>query len=228
MVRSARTAFFFSNHPLKCVERLFLVSCTHPYCHTANLMILSSSFLIFDRLHGNIVAWDTADSPNTFWMVCSIITKFLTKLNHGTLIWIFSMTVIKPDQHICKFSENSKECWMRTGKHELYGSLYLYVLSIWHYAPNTFSAFPNLSNQRMLLKVLANTVCANQFSRLLVNLCENTCECRWIFGIFLFSSILRELMYVWIRLYTQAQAILKQNMAVLKPATHLLQTVAKN
>ncbi len=49
-------------------------------------------------------------------------------------------------------------------------------------------------------KLLANTVCENQFSQLLVNLCENVRECRQIFGICLYSAILGEVTYVWIQL----------------------------
>ncbi len=37
------------------------------------------------------------------------------------------------------------------------GSLYLYVLAICHYAPNTFLAFPNLPNLQILARTLANT-----------------------------------------------------------------------
>ncbi len=49
------------------------------------------------------------------------------------------------------------------------GSVYSYILGIRHYAPNTFSVLPKLPSRR----ILANTICESQFSRLLVNLCEN-------------------------------------------------------
>ncbi len=49
----------------------------------------------------------------------------------------------------------------------------LYILGIRHYAPNRFSVFPNFWKRR----ILANTVWENQFSQLLVNLCENASEC---------------------------------------------------
>ncbi len=63
--------------------------------------------------------------------------------------------------------------------------MYSYILVICHYALNTFSALPKLPNRL----ILANTYIKNQFSPLLVNLCENVQECRWIFGIHLFSAI---------------------------------------
>ncbi len=52
-------------------------------------------------------------------------------------------------------------------------SVYSYILNICCYAPNTFSALPNLPNGRILAKILANTVSESQFSQLLVNLREN-------------------------------------------------------
>ncbi len=72
------------------------------------------------------------------------------------------------------------------------GSMYSYILVIRHYVSNTFSALLNLRNRW----ILANILCESQFSRLLINLCENARE-RWrIFGVRLFSLILRELVYV--------------------------------
>ncbi len=63
--------------------------------------------------------------------------------------------------------------------------MYSYILgSIRHYMPNTFLAFSNLRNGR----ILANTLYESQFSQLLVNLCEDAGECWRIFGIHLFSE----------------------------------------
>ncbi len=67
-------------------------------------------------------------------------------------------------------------------------SVYSYILPIHHYAPTTFSAISNLPNSQILAKILANNICENQFSRLRVNLCENTQECIQIFGIRLFPE----------------------------------------
>ncbi len=50
--------------------------------------------------------------------------------------------------------------------------VYLYILTVHHYAPSTFSALPNFWKRQLL----ANTVCESQFSRLLVNLCKNVWE----------------------------------------------------
>ncbi len=57
------------------------------------------------------------------------------------------------------------------------GLVYSYILAIHHYVPNTFSALPNYWKRRILARILANTECESQFSRLLVNLCENAGEC---------------------------------------------------
>ncbi len=99
---------------------------------------------------------------------------------------------IKAEPHIRLFSENSRECWARIGKQEMCRLVYSYILGTRHYAPNTFLVLSNLRNSR----ILANTLCENQFSPLLVNLCEKARECRQIFSICLFSPILRELAYV--------------------------------
>ncbi len=64
-----------------------------------------------------------------------------------------------------------------------------YILSTSKFAEST-----NISES------IANTVCENQFSRILVNLCKNARECRQIFGILLFSAILREFTQAWIEL----------------------------
>ncbi len=60
------------------------------------------------------------------------------------------------------------------------GSVYLPILGIHHYAPNTFSALLNLPNRQ----ILVNTICESQFSWLLVNLCKNVRECWQIFSTF--------------------------------------------
>ncbi len=78
---------------------------------------------------------------------------------------------------------------------------YSYILSISHYAPNTFSELPNFQKRW----ILANSVCESQFLRLLTNLCDNARECWRIFGIRLFSPI-RELEYVWFRLTIRTSA----------------------
>ncbi len=54
-----------------------------------------------------------------------------------------------------------QERWARMGKQVMCGSVYSYILSIRHYAPNTFSALPNLSYGR----ILANTISESQFSQ---------------------------------------------------------------
>ncbi len=73
------------------------------------------------------------------------------------------------------------------GEQVMCGSVYAYILTIHHYAPNIFSAFPNLPNRW----ILANNKCESQSSQFLVNLYENTRECRWIFNICLFSAFIR-------------------------------------
>ncbi len=55
--------------------------------------------------------------------------------------------------------------------------------------------------QMSIRRILANTIYVDQFSWLLVNLCENAQVCRRIFGICLFSAILWELTYAWIQIY---------------------------
>ncbi len=100
---------------------------------------------------------------------------------------IFIHIDIKIEQHICLFSENSRKHWVRIGEQVICRSMYSYILGIHHYAPNTFSALPNLRNRR----ILANTLCESQFSPSLVNLCKNIPECWQILGIRLFSPILR-------------------------------------
>ncbi len=105
------------------------------------------------------------------------ISMFSHKLTSNGENWF-----LKPKPHICKFSENSRDNWTRIGEQVMCGSVYLNILAICHYALNTFSAFPNLLNRR----ILVNTVCESQFSRLLVNLCEDARECWQIFGIRLF------------------------------------------
>ncbi len=93
-VQSANAAFFFLNHPVKCVELFFLVSVlsaiflqltqrsyfktsfTHAMFQkvfVVGLPLLSSSLtdsLLFvnSPCHWNVVARNTADSPNTFRM----------------------------------------------------------------------------------------------------------------------------------------------------------------
>ncbi len=95
---------------------------------------------------------------------------------------------IKAEPHIRQFSKNRRERWVRIGEQVMCRLVYSYILTIRHYAPNTFSALPNFQKRRILARILANTVCESQFSRLLVNLCENTRERRQIFGIRLFSE----------------------------------------
>ncbi len=86
-------------------------------------------------------------------------------------------TYLKEEPHIRFFSENSQEHWARIGQQVMCGSVYSYILGIRHYAPNTFSALPNLRNRRILARIFANTLCESWFSWLLVNLCENAQEC---------------------------------------------------
>ncbi len=99
---------------------------------------------------------------------------------------------VKAETHIRKFSENSREHWARIGKQLMCRSVYSYILGIRHYAPNRFLALPNFQKRR----TLANPVCESQFSRLLVNLCWECQRMLQIFGICLFSAILRESTYV--------------------------------
>ncbi len=49
------------------------------------------------------------------------------------------------------------------------GSVYSYILGTRHYAPISISALLNFQKKR----ILTNIMCESQFSRLLVNLCEN-------------------------------------------------------
>ncbi len=50
---------------------------------------------------------------------------------------------IKAEPHIRQFSENKRERWARIGKQVMCRVVYSYILTIRHYAPNTFSALPN-------------------------------------------------------------------------------------
>ncbi len=61
----------------------------------------------------------------------------------------------------------------RIGEHVMCRSVYSYTLRICNYAPNIFSALLNWPNRRILARILAETICTSQFSRLLINLCEN-------------------------------------------------------
>ncbi len=80
---------------------------------------------------------------------------------------------LKPNLHIRLFLENSRERWTRICEQVICGSVYLYTLGIRHYALNTFLVLLNLPNRR----ILPNTVCESQFSRLFVDLCKNAGEC---------------------------------------------------
>ncbi len=107
---------------------------------------------------------------------------------------------IKAEPHIHSFSENSRECWVRVGEQVMCGSVYSYILGIRHYAPNRFSALPNFWKRQILVRILVNIVRESQFSRLLVNLCENDREC-YEYSVFTYSRpILGESTYVLLRL----------------------------
>ncbi len=54
-------------------------------------------------------------------------------------------------------------CWRRIGKQVMCGSMYSYILSIHHYAPNTFFALPNLWNRWILANTLSILVTTCQF-----------------------------------------------------------------
>ncbi len=60
--------------------------------------------------------------------------------------------------------------------------MYLYILGIRHYEPNRFSALPNFWKRW----ILANIICESQFSRSLVNLCENAGKC-YEYSVFTYS-----------------------------------------
>ncbi len=97
--------------------------------------------------------------------------------------------VLKAELHIRKFLENSRERWMRICEQVMYRSVYSYVLAIRHYAPNTFSALPNLPNQRMLVKTIIYVkVSSYDYSSIYVRMPENVDK--W------YSPILRKLTYV--------------------------------
>ncbi len=81
--------------------------------------------------------------------------------------------IVKQKPHIRKFSENNRECWARIGEQEMCGLVYSYILRIRYYAPNRFSVLPNFRKKQ----ILANTIRESQFSRLLINLCDNAREC---------------------------------------------------
>ncbi len=116
LVRSASTAFFFSNHPVNFVEQLFLVSLYSPLssyswltilfqnlfhqCNVSNVFVvvsfpLLSSLTNFCPLvsewfvslkHCTRHNWLTKCFSNVFRRFCSITTKFHTKHNRGILI----------------------------------------------------------------------------------------------------------------------------------------------
>ncbi len=140
----------------------------------------------------------------------AILCKYTRELN------------IQPEPHIHLFSEDSREHWVWIGEQVVCGLVYSYILGIRYYAPNTFSVLPNLPNRR----ILANTVCESQFSRLLVNLWENARELTNIrylpilgeltyahFRLNIISTSL-EYAYVWCRLYIDL------NHVILKNASH--------
>ncbi len=66
---------------------------------------------------------------------------------------------------------------MRIAELVMCGSVYSYILTIRHYAPNTLLALPNLPNRQILVGILVNTCSENQFLQLFVNLHENAQEC---------------------------------------------------
>ncbi len=115
MVQSVSTTFFFSNHRIKYVQQLFLVSPYSPLSYSYSwlndpfskpvppvwcfrtFLLLSAFFfsphlwqtpllLVNSMYNQNVHAQDAADSPNVFVHPSRIITKFYIKLNPGTLI----------------------------------------------------------------------------------------------------------------------------------------------
>ncbi len=115
-------------------------------------------------------------------LVASLILKKKTAYAHVSFLFVRLSTPVqyldlKAETQMRLFSENCWECWVRIDKQVMCGSVYSYILGIRHYAPNRFSVLPHFWKRRILGRILANTVCESQFSRLLVNLCENTREC---------------------------------------------------
>ncbi len=112
----------------------------------------------------------------------SKISKFSVYL---PIVKLFDfITNVKAEPHIPQFSENRRTSNERSSVfvHSRYSSL----------CAEYFSAHLNFWKKW----ILANTVCENQFSRLLVNLCKNARECWRIISICLFSPTLRELVFV--------------------------------
>ncbi len=93
---------------------------------------------------------------------------------------------LKTEPRIHLFSENSREHWARIGEQVMCRSVFSYILGLGHYAPNTFSAHPNLWKRWILVRILVSTVFESQFSWLLVNLCENAWEC-YEYSVFVYS-----------------------------------------
>ncbi len=90
VIRSASTAFLFSNHPLRCVKQLFLVSLYSPLSILRWLKILFQNlfppmrcfqiFLLFSAFVFLPCFWQT---PCHLWIVCTI-----EMLSHKTqMIW---------------------------------------------------------------------------------------------------------------------------------------------
>ncbi len=100
--------------------------------------------------------------------------------------------------HVRLFSKNSRERWVRVGEQVMCGSMFLYILGIRHYAPNTFSALPNSRNRQILARILANTPCKSQFLQLFVNLWFMRERPRMLTNI-RNLPILWEMIYVWFR-----------------------------
>ncbi len=160
----------------KAMELIFSIlnssdECQWSHKDLENCKSISESLTIsVKHLHTGCEGWQKIDDPH-IW-----------RPSRNGFEFILVGSIIKAEPHICKFSENSWERWVRTGERVMCGSVYSYILGIRHYAVDRFSTLPNFWKRR----ISANTSCKSQFSRLLVNLCENAREC-YEYSVFAYS-----------------------------------------
>ncbi len=87
-----------------------------------------------------------------------IFAAFSPKVNLISYLY----TSMKAELHIRQFSDNKQERWARIGEQVTGRVVYLYIVAIRHYAPNTFSALLHFWKKR----ILANTICEGETAHL--------------------------------------------------------------
>ncbi len=106
---------------------------------------------------------------DTFSVLSLLLTVYTRLISSPWTPWSKAHTFI--------FREQQR--WARIDEQVMCGSVYLYILDIRRYVPNTFLALPNFWKRWILVRILANTICESQFLQLLVNLCENVTDIRY-------------------------------------------------